>query len=389
VWASSFAYAVAETAAYLVLPPVLVEKFSYDPAVVGVWVAVVGAASLAVRFPVGEAYGRGRGLVSGVVGAGVTVVAVVLLILPAGSVRLLLALVGLGFGFSVASTLQLATLSSIGQGRGLGSSLGWYTAAVGVGHMVGGISAGSIADAAGIAAVFWFILVLASAGTALLVAAERLASRFSLPPSQLPAEPSAGSRTRAGQRWGKRLVMAFTLLLVINVFQGSVSAFHPLMALDAGLTLSQIGVLLTVMSLASTSVRVGAGLLLRRSDGGWLNWPLILLGACGVALMPVLRTSMLAQVPLFAAMGASRGLLRITASSVAMSGQQAPHSRGNASATINTGLDLGRLAGPLLGSGLVSTLGLHAMFPALAAAGVVAFWVASRVGGRGRGLDHP
>jgi MFS family permease len=405
VCASAFAYALVETGSYLVLPPDLVDRYHYDAAFVGVLLAVVGAASLAARFPVGKGYGAGRGPVLAAGGSLAGVASMALLRTPGMLPGLLLALCALGVALSIASTLQLATLSSLRQRGGLGSSIGWYTAAIGVGHTVSGVLAGWVGDRAGIPTVYAFVAVAAVAGTVLWAAGERMAARAGAStgperaeapttadreavtegdePSAAPAAPAGGvPLTRWVRRqfsgWDATLLAAFVLVLVMNTFNGSVSAFHPVMAVAAGLTLRQVGVLSSTRSLASTAVRIGAGVFLRRSNGERLIWPLVLLGAAAIALLPGLRASMLAQVPLFLGMGVSRGLLRITGSSVAMAGRTTPQERGRASATINAGLDLGKLVGPLAGSGLVAVAGLQGMFPMLAVAGIVAYWMASR-----------
>ncbi|MEX2375194.1 MAG: MFS transporter [Dehalococcoidia bacterium] len=391
--AAGFAYALVETASYLMLPIYFVEELRFDPSIAGGLLAVVGLASLAARFPSGKAYGVGMALRLAFAGAGAGALSMAILGASQSVPGILVALIGIGLALSSASTLQLATLSALHRDGALGSALGWYTAAIGIGHTVGGVLVGYLADVFGVTSVLAFIAAACVAGTGLWVVAQRRTGYAPRTPrstddDQEPSETSATSVSprrgpwarmfRVKTIWSGTLVAAFVLVVVINTYNSSVSSFHPVMAVAAGLSFRQVGVLSSARSVASSLVRLGAGLWLRRTNGERLIWPLVVLGAVAIGLLPTLRASMWAQILLFLAMGASRGLLRITGSSVAMSGYDSAHARGQASATLNAGLDIGKLLGPLVGGGLVAVAGLGTMFPLVALAGVAAYWVASR-----------
>lgn len=403
---SGFAAGMVESGTFLLMPPYLVDQGGFEPAAIGVLLSIVGAASLLARMPVGRLYGAGRGThvaLGGAVLGGSSLLAL------AGSpswVIVPLALAGIGVATSIGSTVQLATLTAWGERRALGSAIGWYTAAIGVGNGASGFLGGWLADSAGIPVVFMVAAGILVAGTCSWLLAEHAATVTEAapgapertrddpaPPRPAETDPALATperndaqpvpgwdrvlaRWRDRTPWDAALLSAFVLVLVMNGYLSSVTTFHPIMAVGAGLTLRQIGILSSARSFTSTGMRVAAGLFLRRTNGERLIWPLVLLGSLAIALLPPLRGSVVAQVPLFVAMGMSRGLLRITGSAVAMSGRDSAAERGRASAIINAGLDVGKLSGPLAGSALVAIGGVGFMFPALAVAGLVAYWAA-------------
>ena len=381
VCASALAYAVVETGSHVVIPPFLVAEYGFSVPTVGLLLSLVGGSSLAARFPVGRWYGRGWATPSAAIGALAVVAAMSAFVLSRVPATVGLSLVALGVGISVISTLQLATLASLREGRGrLGAAIGWYTAAIGAGHAVGGVLAGSLADSHGYGAVYWTLAAVGLAGTGLWLAGDHQTR----PPAdssgrtQAAAADSArpGGRRMRWRSWDRVLVAAFSLTLVINILNGAVTTFHPIMAVSAGLSLGQVGLLASARSIASSVTRVGAGLFLTRSNGERLVWPLLVLGAGAIAALGPLRASFVAQIPLFALMGTSRGLLRITGSAMAMAGRPSRAAQGRASAALNSGLDLGKLVGPLVGSGVVSIAGLGPMFVIVGIAGLAVYAMA-------------
>jgi MFS family permease len=88
--------------------------------------------------------------------------------------------------------------------------------------------------------------------------------------------------------------------------------------------------------------------------------PLLTLSAATLAILPSIG-SYLVMLPLFAANGISRGLLRVTTSASAM--EETPgHQAGMAAAVMTAGLDIGKLLGPLIGGIVAASIGLEAMF---------------------------
>jgi hypothetical protein len=73
--------------------------------------------------------------------------------------------------------------------------------------------------------------------------------------------------------------------------------------------------------------------------------------------------SFLLQIPLFLVAGLSRGLLRVTGSADAFEGGgEDERSHGVTSALLYGGLDLGKIAGPLIGGVVAGAFGIATMF---------------------------
>ena len=79
-------------------------------------------------------------------------------------------------------------------------------------------------------------------------------------------------------------------------------------------------------------------------------------------MLPSVASSFALTVPLFIAAGLTRGLLRVTGSAEALDGVVDERSHGLTSAFLFVGLDLGRVAGPLVAGGVAEAFGLTAMF---------------------------
>jgi MFS family permease len=158
--------------------------------------------------------------------------------------------------------------------------------------------------------------------------------------------------------WVGVLVMFF-----INGLNAITNTFHPVLALASGLTLTQIGALSSIRSWASSSSRFGSGPLFSRFDPRGLTLPLVLAGAFATAFIPSVRTSFLLQIPVFAVAGVSRGLLRVTGSADAFESVGADERRhGLTAALLYGGLDLGKIAGPVVAGLVAGAFGIITMF---------------------------
>src|SRR5204863_240688 len=107
--------------------------------------------------------------------------------------------------------------------------------------------------------------------------------------------------------WVGVLVMFF-----INGLNAVTNTFHPVIALAAGLSLTQIGALSSMRSWASSSSRFGSGPVFSRFDPAALTLPLVVAGCLATLAIPSVITSFVLQIPLFLIAGLSRGLLRVT-----------------------------------------------------------------------------
>jgi predicted MFS family arabinose efflux permease len=284
--------------------------------------------------------------------------------------RLFALLMGLdGFGWGVATTCLLAlvmlrTPPEIPAAVSMGWYIGFQGVAMGLASSVGGI----LGEAIGVPGAMLTLAVLP------VVAGVLIAWRIPAAPDGQRGTPGHGSpaapdpsdqrpstrrldvlRTLPGAVW-----VAALAALYLNVMNGLLQTFFPLLGLALGLSLAQIGTLGTVRAAVSTVSRFGAGWLVARIPAHRLHAPLLVLSAGTLALLPA-AGSYLLLLPLLALNGVARGLLRVTTSAAAMTATPAAQA-GLAAAVMSAGLDVGKMVGPLLGGAVASGFGLETMF---------------------------
>lgn len=358
-----FASAAVESAFGVLLSPYLVAEWRLEEAAIGSVMAVFAVVSLLARLPVGALFTGARAPALLVIGSLLSASAFALLPV-AGSVAAVTLLLGVnGLGWSVATTTQLAlVLAWRPQRMSTASALSWYAAFAGLGHTASAVG-GYLADRIGFDTTFVVLGAVTLAAVLLLL--------WALPRS---ADEIDEALPRRGPRWSRaRLrglpiaVWSSVLLMVyINFNLDMVRTFHPIMVVGAGLTLTQVGALYGILAGGSTVIRFGAGALFSRTgaDAARLNTPLVVVGTAVTMLLPLFRGSFLLQIPLFAGMGMSRGLLRVTASTEAFAAvDDADEStRGTVAALLHSGLDLGRIAGPPVAGIVAQLAGVATMF---------------------------
>ena len=363
VYISVFLFIAGSSALSILVPVYLARRAHLTSAEVGVAIGAYGVASLAARLPAGLMYSAARGtaflLAGGILSA--AAFAAVPFAHDVYSLTLLMALNGLGW--SIASTAQLALLvARPPAGVSTAAAMGWFSGATGLGNAAAGLIGGALADAAGLRTTFF--LLAATPLVAALAMARGIGSSTVLPAA---AAPAATGRRIALVRlplavWSGVLVMFF-----INAMNAITNTFHPVLALGAGLSLTQIGALSSIRSWASSSSRFGSGPLFSRFDPARLTLPLIVAGTLATCAIPSVIGSFLLQVPLFALAGLSRGLLRVTGSADAFEAAPAGDDRlhGVVSALLYGGLDVGKIVGPLAGGGVAAAFGIATMLRVL------------------------
>lgn len=344
----------------------------------GILVGAFAFASLIARLPVGAAYTLERASKLLLFGGGVSVAAFILV--PFVTHPLLFGgLMALdGIGWALATTTQLAVLVAA-RPRGLetAEAMGWYSGATGLGHTIAGGLGGGLADLLGFRASFFILAALTASGALVLYGAVERARRASR--SAQPAEAEVRVKPKTPKFHALRglspLVWAGTSVMVyINLLNGVVGTFHPIMALGAGLTLTQIGILSSCRSWASSSIRLGSGPIFARIPAAKMTSPLMIIGALSVISIPLLRSSFLLQVPLFLMTGLARGLLRVTGSSEAFdAAEDSEDHHGMIAALLHAGLDLGKVGGPVLGGLVAQFAGIGPMFVIVPTALVVVY----------------
>ncbi|MQA97302.1 MAG: MFS transporter [Streptosporangiales bacterium] len=394
-----FLYSSGEASLHVLVPPYLSDGRGFGPGLIGTVLAIFGLSSLLTRLPVGAGYRATRVrpllLAGGILSAG----AFAVMPFIDGPVVIAGLMAMDGVGWAMATTTQLTVLvASRPSHLAIASVMGWYSGFTGLGNAVGGAAAGMVADGLGYTAGFLLLASFPALATVVMLRslpgqlaaasqandAERsddapghTIRRTDSPQSMLSVVRSAGTLPMAV--YGGALIMFF-----INVHNALLSTFQPVLALAAGLTLTQIGLLASVRSLTSSATRIASGPIFSRVSGRSLTTPMFLIGVATLYLVPVFRESFWLQAVVFALAGLSRGLLRVTGTASAFedAGDGRPH--GLVSAFLYMGLDLGKVLGPPIGGVLAEWVGVPAMFK-VAAAGLFAAYLAFLLAARLRG----
>lgn len=361
VYVSVFLFVAGNAALSVLIPVYLARHAHLDVATIGAVVGAFGAASLVARLPVGLAYSVERGRVFLLVGGALTAAAFA----GAPFVRdplvfgVLMALNGLGW--SIATTAQLALLVARPPGQvSTAAAMGWFSGATGLGNMVGGVLGGATADLIGLRPTFFLLAATPLLGALLMTHSVGASTAIVREEREFVRE---GAAWRLLLRmpvavWAGVLVMFF-----INGLNAVTNTFHPVLAVGAGLSLTQIGALSSIRSWASSSSRFGSGPLFERFDPAGLTLPLVIVGTVATCLIPSVIASFLIQIPLFAMAGLSRGLLRVTGSADAFDAAGADDRRhGLVSALLYGGLDLGKIVLPVVGGAVAGVWSISTMF---------------------------
>lgn len=395
------------------LVPLNLHARGLGPASIGFVVFAFSATSLVARAVTAGVFrpDRARWLI---VGSGLASTAAYLVtpfVTDVAAFTILMAVDGFAWGMATTCLLamvMLCTPAAISPGV----AMGWYIGFQGVAFAVATTVGGVLAEAVGIQAA---MLVLA---TVPVIAASLVSWR--LPPivrdAMAPfdqASPAAeaaaagaeadgdapstfpgrrrladGVRTVVG-RVGLLPVAVWAAALVavyLNVMNGLLQSFFPLLGLALGFSVAQIGMLSSVRSGVSAVARFGAGWLFARVPPDRLQLPLLSLSAATLALLPSVGAYVV-HLPLFALNGISRGLMRVTTSAAAMDATPG-HLAGTAAAVMTSGLDVGKMVGPLIGGVVASVVGLDAMFR-IVPLGFLVGYLALVVAARRRGQGSP
>jgi predicted MFS family arabinose efflux permease len=387
VYLSVLLFVMGAGALQVLVPLQLSSGAGLRPAAIGTVVAVYGAASLAARLPAGMAFTAARGRLF--VLAGGLASAVAFALVPLAHAPLVLAAIMAinGLGWSIATTAQLALLVARPPlGMSTAAAMGWFSGATGLGNAAAGLVGGACADLVGLRATFFVLAATPLVGALLTVRAvagsQALAGR---PEVRNPPRPwrALGRMPRA--LWAGVLVMFY-----INALNAITNTFHPVLAFGAGLSLTQIRALSSIRSWASSSSRLGSGPLFARVDPAGLTFPLVIAGTVATSLIPGVVSSFALSIPLFVLAGLSRGLLRVTGSADAFDSVDADDAgHGMAAALLYGGLDVGKLAGPIVGGAIAGLWGVATMLRVVPVAFLVVYLVLALPARRGGRVRRP
>lgn len=296
-----------------------------------------------------------------------------------------------GFGFGLVTTYMLAMLIDIRPpGRRVAATMAWYTAAISAGYAVGAPLGAQAIVHLGYTPAFWVSGLIGLSAAALCLALRLevgAAGSESAPALRRPRLGALGALLSlpAGV-W-----LATLLVFYINFISDLLGAFFPIYAVGIGIPIAFIGILKSVNSLSATSIRFAAAGIFRFLEPGLVNHASVV--AMAMAVVGVsLFTSPAWLLALFALIGVSRGLIRVTsATSVAEERARPGTHTGLSSGVYNAGLDAGSMLAPPLGGALAGVIGIPGSFQAAAVA-LSAFyygawlWIRSRPGGAAQSL---
>jgi len=264
-----------------------------------------------------------------------------------------------GFGFAVASTGGLAAVMELRPRSNAGSLMGWYTGFIGAGYALANIVGGIVGDVLGLTrAVTALALLPVLAATGLAFALRRIGT-FS--EASAVKGPSGRIRLAAFRHISPLVWLAFMCALHINLLSGVLLAFFPLFALSIGLTLTQVGALTGLSSGVSSIFRfLSPTLFSRVSYRPFIPWMVIVGGLATAGL--ALSRAYAALAIFWIAIGLSRAVLRVSSAALVMDSATEGRDRGAASGVYLSGLDIGKMIGPVIGGFTVSSLGFEATF---------------------------
>jgi predicted MFS family arabinose efflux permease len=273
----------------------------------------------------------------------------------------------LGATQGISTTVLLAlTIDLRPRNRSTGMTMGLFAAAIAAGFVIGNSGTGFLADRLGFEATFILLSFL---------------PLLAVVPVMLLSIPESEERLCLGETWQKLVArfrdfpihwrrgeqnvdgLDFDILWAVLIgFQISfvghaIGAFFPLFALSEGLSLTNVGVLMSTASLFSFLIRPIAFLFFHVSGYITIGIVGVLLSSFAMMLFP--ESSFTVLFALFAVIGLMRGVNRVVGATIVAEGDGGT---GIASGIFNAGLDLGALSAPAVAGWLASWIGVSDMF---------------------------
>ena len=261
-----------------------------------------------------------------------------------------------GAAMALFAPSSLALTSDLVPENLIGRVMGTRNLILGIGVMSGTALGGFVVDFFGFAAVWLLVLLLQLVWIPIYW---RGVPETLKEPSRRPWWANFGSVLAS------RLIMAPTLANTgfAAVF-ATLQTFYPLVLTEAGYRAAWVGAFLAFYSMVSVIFRIPGGYLSDRFEAGWVALVGFVSATLGLFLLWLMPLPPLAFAAGFF-MGAGAGLY-LPANIVAVTRAARPELRGSAFSLFTASWDLGGLLGPPLGSVVVASLGLEAIFPLIA-----------------------
>jgi len=292
------------------------------------------------------------------------------LALPLSMTAVIITLAGHGICFGIVTTLLLAfCIDNIDNKQSPVGAMALYTAFIAGGYATGNMVAGLFASYLGISATFWVAGIFTYCALILLLTVRWPGIKFSKEYSNISDNSKNdflllriwnSVKMAAGLPLG--VYVAFVLVFYINFVNQLVDVYFPLLAMQAGLTLSVIGILQGFKAWCATLIRFGSGFVLHKISYPLANnYSLMALAVAASLLAKSLWLPVL--IGIFITMGLGRGVIRVTSAIfLAECHFDSSRQKGVASGVYNAGLDLGDILGPVVAGATISFWGLTGVF---------------------------
>jgi predicted MFS family arabinose efflux permease len=356
-----------------VLVPPYLKSQGYDFAAIGFLVAMGGVASLASRMPAGAAYQprRARYIMA------VSLVAMGAMAWFFPSLEGPLAIGGaqaiIGFAFGIAGTTNLAMLIDlVPAGASRHRAMGFYAGCTSAGHMIGSLCGGFGGDTFGFEVGFKLSSVLAVVALLLLVV-DRTALLHHVDDRHEKARAGLPLSVRLRALAEPQVVVLSLVALLTTFFQSVLMTFFPLFALEAGLSLTEIGFARSAHSFVNTIARPLAGPAITRMGVQRVYFTGLAVLSVVIAVMPF-AAYFWPMTAAFVITGILRSLVLVANTIGIADLDETRISRGMASSVYNSAKDLGSLTGPSICGTLAAVLGLGTMLVGAPLGAVLVFF---------------
>jgi len=356
----------------VLIPPYL--KFQgFDFAAIGFLVAVGGMAALASRVPAGAGYHPRRARY--IMAASLVAMGLVAWFFPSldGPLAIGAAQAIEGFAFGVAGTTNLAMLIDlVPAGASRHRAMGFYAGCTSAGHMVGSLCGGFGGDNFGFELGFRLASVLAVIALALLLV-DRTALLDHVDDKRAHGHASVPLSVRLKALTEPKVVVLSLVALLTTFFQSVLMTFFPLFALEAGLSLTEIGLARSAHSFVNTIARPLAGPAITRMGVERVYFSGLAALSIVIAIMPF-APYLWPMIVGFVVTGILRSLVLVANTIGIADLDETRISRGMASSVYNSAKDLGSLTGPSICGTLAAVLGLGTMLVSAPLGAVVVFF---------------
>jgi predicted MFS family arabinose efflux permease len=281
-----------------------------------------------------------------------------------------------GAGFGVVATVSTSMIGWLAPPGRSGEAIGYYGLAASLPAVVAQPASLLLLNRFGVSAVFW-----AGAGTSLVAIV--LATRLRAPGRAGPVLPRGGLLATLTMR---PVLLIWASFVCVTFAYGGVISFTPLLLPGAGVGSAPMFLLLAAA--ARALMRMVSGRMIDRLGDWRLVWPSLLLGALGLALLPLRQPALTLVAALL--YGVAFGAVQ-TGALVGMLKSTEPSRAAIVGGLWNMGVDAGLGAGALALAPLAALVGYQAMFwilPALFLA-ALALRLAAGTGSGAPGPNDP